>query len=55
MIENSIKERVLNYYKRNKFPITVEPILLFSSIAYGLAEVILLIITKGYNLEIVRS
>ena len=38
--EHSFKERALNYYRRNKFPITVEPLLLFSSIAYGLSEVI---------------
>ena len=36
---SSFQKRVVRFYEENKFPITVEPLLLFSSIAYGLAEV----------------
>ena len=37
----SFQEKVLNFYTRNKFPITVEPLLFFLSMAFGLSEVIL--------------
>lgn len=37
----SFQVKVLNFYKRNKFPITVEPLLFFLSMAFGLSEVIL--------------
>ena len=37
----SFQVKVSNFYKRNKFPITVEPLLFFLSMAFGLSEVIL--------------
>ena len=36
---STFQKRVVRFYEKNKFPITIEPLLLFSSIAYGLAEV----------------
>ena len=54
----SFKDRVSNFYKRNKFPITVEPLLFFLSMAFGLSEVIFNLSRTNNpenNLQVIRS
>ena len=43
----SFQEKVLIFYTRNRLPITVEPLLFFLSMAFGLSEVILEKLSKS--------
>ena len=37
--QSTFKEKFSNFYQKHKFPITLEPLLFFYSLAYGLSEV----------------
>ena len=38
--EPSVKEKMVTFYKKHKFPLTVEPLVFFYSLSYGLNEVV---------------
>ena len=38
--QSTFKEKFSNFYHKHKFPITLEPLLFFYSLAYGLSEVV---------------
>ena len=36
----SVKQKIVTFYNNHKFPLTVEPLVFFYSLSYGLNEVV---------------
>ena len=39
-IKPSVKQKIVTFYNNHKFPLTVEPLVFFYSLSYGLNEVL---------------
>ena len=59
-MKNYLNERIKKIYTEHKFPLTVEPIVFFYSMSFGLTQVKKLnsrnmMILKDYKLQVIRS
>lgn len=55
----SVKEKIVTFYNKHKFPLTVEPLVFFYSLSYGLNEVVSTTIKEIFHkpaqLQVIRA